>query len=157
MILIMDHEDDHGCGDDECIDINDQYCETIFIGGHHHHHHEKTIRFVPLHSAEASPETWTLKIQRPQLADAGEYECQVVIIIVMLKVQRLDFFLFSVFIFFLIIFIPFLILVMLTFISCLSSIFNDRPCAGGPPRRHGNQTDEILQSQSFRWGKSHPG
>ena len=35
------------------------------------------IRFVPLHSAEASPETWTLKIQRPELADAGEYECQV--------------------------------------------------------------------------------
>ena len=37
----------------------------------------KTLRFVPLHSAEASPETWTLKIQRPELSDAGEYECQV--------------------------------------------------------------------------------
>ena len=35
-------------------------------------------RFVPLHSVEASTETWTLKIQRPELADTGEYEFQVV-------------------------------------------------------------------------------
>ena len=34
-------------------------------------------RFVALHSAEGSPETWTLKIHRPELEDTGEYECQV--------------------------------------------------------------------------------